>query len=393
MGADVEVLVVGASLAGLCAARAAAAAGAGTLLVDAAPRVGDRPNPATVLMEPLWRRTGLPLPEGTVEREYSGLRLAGPSGSGPLFRFRAVYLDRRAFDRAFAGRARESGARISGGVRVEGALPSGGVLTEDGPLRARVTIFADGARSAVRAHMPTMRDPDQVAYGLDQLIEAPGLGDREYFEVRLGSFAPGWRAQLNPLGGDRARLWTFARDVSWKELEGCARRARETIAGAGSGVRVLEERRGFDPAFVVPGRIAGDGVLACGAAAGQGGLEYGARAGLLAGEVAARAVKSKDVSRRALRAYEAAWRRETSVELKALVWGIGALRRLSDGDLDGVFGGLSGVELGEREFAALLRGDPRGALGKVGAVRAGKLLARFSRAWVRARARPAGSRR
>jgi predicted flavoprotein YhiN len=48
-----EVLVVGASLAGLCAAYSSAREGADTLLVDAAPEVGARPNPATLLMEPL----------------------------------------------------------------------------------------------------------------------------------------------------------------------------------------------------------------------------------------------------------------------------------------------------------------------------------------------------
>jgi flavin-dependent dehydrogenase len=44
--------VVGASLAGLCAAYAAARAGAETLLVDATHEIGARPNPATLLMDP-----------------------------------------------------------------------------------------------------------------------------------------------------------------------------------------------------------------------------------------------------------------------------------------------------------------------------------------------------
>jgi hypothetical protein len=53
---------VGASLAGLCAAYSAALHGATTLLIDASPEIGSRPNPATLLMEPLWRRTDLPCP-------------------------------------------------------------------------------------------------------------------------------------------------------------------------------------------------------------------------------------------------------------------------------------------------------------------------------------------
>lgn len=374
--------MVGASLAGLCAAYSAARGGARTLLVDAAPEVGARPNPATLLMEPLWRRVGLPVPEGTVERELSGMSLGGPSGEGPLFRFRAFHLDRRAFDRAFAGRAVEAGAVIRSSVRVTGALPSGGVASEEGPVRAHITVFADGANSAARELMPTVRNPQQMAFGLAQLLEGPGLGEAPHFGVRFGSFAPGWRAQLNPLGGDRASMWTFARDVPPGVLGGYAERARRCLLGTRE-VRILEERRGVDPAFVVPHRIAGDGVMACGASAGQGGLEYGARAGLLAGEMAARAVRAGDVSRRVLASYERTWRRETAAEDLVLRWGMGALRRLSDAELDHLFGDLSEVELGEEDLLALLRGDPRGVLPRIGPARSLRTLARLARGCAR----------
>jgi digeranylgeranylglycerophospholipid reductase len=378
---EAEVLVVGASLAGLCAAYSAARAGAETLLIDAAPEVGTRPNPATLLMEPLWRSTGLPVPRAAVERELLGLRLGGPSGEGPLFRFRALHLDRQVFDRIFAERAAETGTIVHSGVRVTGALPSGGVLTEAGPMRAAVTIFADGAGSAVREVMPTVRNPHEVAWGLAQLLKAPGLGGSPHFEVRFGSFAPGWRAQLNPLGGDYASLWTFARGVSPAGLEGYAERARRSFLGA-EEASIIEERRGVDPAFMVPHRIAADGVMACGVAAGQGGLEHGARAGLLAGEVAARAVHAGDASRRALKQYEKTWRRETAAEAQALRWGMGTLRRLSDTELDELFGGLSRVELGEEDLLALLRGNPRSTLRKVGLERSVKTVMRFTRGWI-----------
>ncbi len=377
------MLVVGASLAGLCAAGAAARGGARTLLIDAAPEVGVRPNPATLLLEPFWRGTKLPLPEGAIVRELAGLRVSGPSGMGPLFRLRAFHLDRRAFDRSFAERAAEAGAEIQSGVRVTGVLPSGGVRTESGPVGARVTIFADGARSAVKEVMSTMRNPQDVAWGLDQLLEAPGLGEPDYSEVRFGSFAPGWRAQFNPLGGDRASLWTFARGIPQDELEAYAGRARRAFLGA-RGAHILKERRGVDPALVVPNQMATDGVIACGTAAGQGGLEYGARAGTLAGEVAARAVRAGDASRRALAPYEATCRRETSAQLRAIRWGMEALRRLSDKELDVLFGELSDVEVGEDEFMSLMRGDPRNALRKVGLRRARRILVGLTRGGIRA---------
>ena len=373
-----EVLVVGASLSGLCAAYSAARSGARTLLIDAAPEVGARPNPATLLMELLWRHTALPIPQGALERELSGLRLGGPCGQGPLFRLRILHLDRRTFDRAFAERAAEAGVTVLSGVRVRGTLPSGGVLTEGGPMRAQVSIFADGANSAVREVMPTVRNPHEMAWGLAHLLEAPGLGEPSCFEVRFGSFAPGWRAQLNPLGGDRASLWTFARGVPREALGGYAERARRAFLGP-KEVKIVEESGGVDPAFVVPHQIVGDGAMACGAAAGQGGLEYGARAGLLAGEVAARAVRAGDVSRRALQPYEKIWRRETAVESLALRWGMGALSRLSDAELDGLFGRFSGVEFCEEDVLALLRGDPRGALRRVGLGRSARTVMELAR--------------
>jgi len=130
---EVEVLVVGASLAGLCAAYSAARAGAETLLIE----VGARPNPATLLMEPLWRRTGLPVPLEAVELELLVLRLGGPSGQGPLFRFRVLHLNCQVFDRIFAERAAEAATSVHSGVRVSLSRYTMEVLTPLlTPLRA-----------------------------------------------------------------------------------------------------------------------------------------------------------------------------------------------------------------------------------------------------------------
>lgn len=354
---ETDVLVVGGSLAGLAAAETAAHGGVRTVLVDAASEVGARPNPANVIMEPLWPKE-YPIPTSAVVRELTGVRVSGPSGVGPLFRFRSFIVDRREFDRFYVRRAQAAGAEVRGGVRVEGPLSSGGVRTDKGDCLARVTIFADGATSPVRKIFETMADPGSVAWGLDQLLEAPGIGEAQVFEVRFGSFAPGWRAQLNPIGGDRAHLWSFARGRRREEMHRFALHARQRILGRRT-VEVIDEVSGADPAFVRSGQLVGRGVMACGAAAAQGGVEAGARAGMLAGRVAAGAVRKGDTSRAALVAYEEEWLRRIKAQQFVFTWIIGSVTQLSDRKLDRVFEPLAEADLDEQAFVGLLRGEPQ----------------------------------
>ena len=66
---------------------------------------------------------------------------------------------------------------------------------------------------------------------------------------------------------------------------------------------------------------------------------------------------------------------------------MGALGRLSDAELDRLFGGLSGVDLGEEDVLALLRRDPRGALRRVGPGRSARTVVGLGRAGLRAAGR------
>jgi len=73
------------------------------------------------------------------------------------------------------------------------------------------------------------------------------------------------------------------------------------------------------------------------------------------------------------------------VERLFVRWGVEALRHLSDAELDELFGGfLSGVEVGEEDLLALLRGDPRVALRRAGARRLVSTFLRLALGWARA---------
>jgi len=127
-----------------------------------------------------------PRAPGTVERELSGLRLGGPSGQGPLFRLRALHLDRRAFDRAFAEQAVPAGVAVLSGTCLTGPFPSGGIMTETGPMRAWVTMFADGVNSAVREVMLAQTLPlwRPLLEAEDRSPEVPARQVQELFQAK-----------------------------------------------------------------------------------------------------------------------------------------------------------------------------------------------------------------
>jgi hypothetical protein len=70
------------------------------------------------------------------------------------------------------------------------------------------------------------------------------------------------------------------------------------------------------------------------------------------------------------------------VESLALRWGMSTLRRLSDGELDQLFGRFCRVELCEEDILALLRGDPRDALRKVGLGRSARTVMELAQVWI-----------
>ena len=82
---------------------------------------------------------------------------------------------------------------------------------------------------------------------------------------------------------------------------------------------------GRDVIYAKPKRTYSDRVLVTGSAAGMGGLSFGYKIGLLAGEIAAHAVKDDDMSKARLSQYEKEWR---IVYKDLYTWGVDLARTL-----------------------------------------------------------------
>lgn len=357
-----DVLVVGASAAGLAAAWAAAGEGADVLLLESRDAIGVPAAPAILAFDFLWGAS-FRAPPSTIRRRHGGVRVRSPGGYAVDVDAPLALLDRARFDQWLAQEAEKRGARVLTGVKGLRALPDRTLVAEGLEAHGRVTVFADGAGSLARRYLEPLKDPDAVAWGAALELRCPDGGEPEdRVGITLGRHAPGGRSQLNPLDGDRCVHWTFFRGDP-KDAERFGRRAlaldarlrgwSEEIA---DGARYVGAMR--DPVYAIPGRLSAEGILVAGGAGGQGGLEVGLSAGETAGRVAARAALEGRADARTLGAYERQWKREHQGGYELLRQVADRLMRLDDAELDALLRPWQGRAIPIQDLAALAAPSP-----------------------------------
>lgn len=159
--ARVDVAVVGAGPAGALAARAAAEAGARTVLLDHRRELGQPvqcgefvPAPS-VLAElfdcPAVIRAAYEIPPETVLRTTRWMTCVSPYGHRYRFPLEGATVSRRAFDKALAARAEGAGAELRFPVGVTRVAGDALELTDGTRLSATAIVGADGPTSTVGA--------------------------------------------------------------------------------------------------------------------------------------------------------------------------------------------------------------------------------------------------
>ena len=200
----VEVVIVGAGLAGLAAAYVLADAGVEVLVVER----GDYPGSKNVTggrlyLEPV--RAYLPeLFDGApLERQVVKERLTALASSSSITveltsdrfkgdRAHSATVLRATFDQWLAEKASEKGAFIIPGYKVddlwfeEGRVA--GIRSNEDVVQANAVIAADGALSfiAEKAGLRKRRDPANFALGVKEVIELPAEKIQDRFGVRAG---------------------------------------------------------------------------------------------------------------------------------------------------------------------------------------------------------------
>jgi geranylgeranyl reductase family protein len=181
MSFDADVIVAGAGPAGAAAARALAAAGLDTLLVDRAEFPRNKPCGGGISERAILRFPWLDdaLREIDVHR-IARLRLEAPDGGALILESPrpCVLLVRRVeFDQALVGAARGAGARLMSGFEITQAEehPDGVTLqARDGRrLAAPLVVAADGVHSVIAKRLGVNRRWPRASLALDMMEETP----------------------------------------------------------------------------------------------------------------------------------------------------------------------------------------------------------------------------
>jgi digeranylgeranylglycerophospholipid reductase len=346
-----DVVVVGGGPAGSCAARRAAEKGASVLMLEKDREIGlpvrcaegvtkgDLEKLADV--KPGWiasvvDRARFFAPDGTLVE-------ANPPGD------RGYVLHRKVFDADLAALAAEAGAEVltksyaSGLVQEDGFVRGVRVehLGAKFTVSCGVVIGADGVESRIGrwAGLDTRTPPEDIASCAQMTLGGIKI-DSGAAEFHFGeNVAPGGYAWVFPKSGTSANVGLGI------PIRGCR------ILKPVDYLKLFVNRRfpkasvltfvaGGVPLCPPPGDIVANGLMLAGDAAHQadpisgGGILYAMEAGIMAGETAALAVKSGDVSKKALSSYSRAWKKGTGKSIGQRYRFKHALMALGDDDIN-----------------------------------------------------------
>ena len=339
-----DVIVIGASPAGLMAATKAARDGAEVLLLEERKSFNSDQGPADTSFENFFKMIGLEPKEEYVIHRVKGMNIISPFGTVITIDAPGFSIDRGKFDAHYAEMARDAGAEIKMDSKVM-SFNDGEVVVKEGRTKkeynGEVIICASGNSEIVKkTGLKTMRYPEDLAYAIQAEVEGADV-DENYFHYFLGKeVAPGWKAAISPKGNDKASVGVFVRgDAPKKYFDGFLQ--RDMFDGA----KVLSISDGADQIITMPNEIVGDGLMVVGGAAGQAGIAYGMAAGMFCGEVAAEAILKRDISKKFLSKYDARWKKRFLNHYKAGRFGLKTIEKMSDAELDEVMRALEGVNI------------------------------------------------
>lgn len=354
---DADIIVIGASPAGLMAARNACEKGSSVLLLEKKEEIGNPPHPANSFFKGMLDKCGEEADPSYVVHYLKGMQIISPSGRTVEVETPGYAIDKTEFDRFYAKKIMKIGVDLRKGVEVNNILRDGEIFTVStsaGVFTSRLVVISDGINSKIASllGLKTMKHPEDIAWGIELDVRAPDLGKPKMFEYYVGNHAPGWKTTYAPRGGDNAAIGAYVRRCgkdatpylnAWVENFKRLKGLKE--------LEVVRKLSGGDPIVTLPNEYITDGIMVAGGAAGQSGIGYAMRAGQICGDVAADAIRKGDVSKSALLEYRKTWEKEFKVEHYLGRIGLETLRKMTDREIDEM------VKVFEKEDLSFIHGS------------------------------------
>jgi len=194
-----DLVVVGASFAGLIAARTAAHRGLKVAVLDAKKEPGARVRTTGILVKEAVEETDIP---ASLTRKITGVRLYSPNHKyidlfAPGYYFLAT--DTPALMRWLAREAARAGVHMLFGTRFESASHDGDLVRLHGlNITTHYLLGADGAKSRVAKHFNLGRNKEFLTGLETEYDEVPGL-DTDVLHCFINSqLAPGYLGWIVP---------------------------------------------------------------------------------------------------------------------------------------------------------------------------------------------------
>ncbi len=370
-----DMVVVGAGPGGSMAAKAAAEAGLKVVMVEKRQEIGDPVRCAEGVSKRSLLEMVKPDPRW-IAAEVKGAKIYAPDGTEIVMSEDKAgaevgyVLERKVFDRGLAMDAARAGAEVMVKTRALGLLRDGGKISgvsamhlgEEFRIEAPLVIGADGVESKVGrwAGIDTALNPKDISVCAQFLVHDPSI-ENDYCEFFLGNEkAPGGYIWIFPKGDHLANVGLGilgSKSKSGYPVALLKKFMKERLPDG----KAIEMVVGGDPVAGVMETTTADGVMLVGDAARQtdsltgGGILNAMKAGQIAGQVAAKAVPSEDVSKSGLREYEALWREAMEKHLQRSYEYKEFFVKLTDGDLNNLIGSLKREDISKMDLRGMLR--------------------------------------
>ena len=346
-----DVLVIGGGPVGSYIARCLAGAGFGVAVLERGEKSGGRVCCTGMVSPECLREFGID--DSLVINRFGSARIFSPSGN--ILRIsrekeQACVIDRAGLNLSFAGNAISAGAeyfyssRVNG-IRVEKGRVAAAVYGK-GEYHARAAVIAAGFESALLKNSGFDRARD-FAIGAQAEVETAGL---EEVEVYLGNgVAPGFFGWLVPTVPGRALAGLMSRRGAAfylkKLLDSLKSQGKIKAVTSGPvcrGITLRPGRRTYDRRVIIAGDAAGQVKPLTG-----GGLYYGLLSARIAARELERALKSDDLSARALSRYERDWKKRLGTEITTSYWARKLYEKIGDARIERAFDIIKGRGIDE----------------------------------------------